>query len=103
MDVLEDDTGTYLVGLGQRLKLARQAKQLSQTDIADVLKVSRAAVSQWEAGQVEARLSKLRQAAAYLQISPSWLLTGEGPPFGGGMRAAENTPGAARAAGSARK
>lgn len=82
MDALGTETEMfYLMALGQRLKMARQARGLSQLEIANRVAVSRAAVSQWEAGQVEARLSKLRAAAIHLDISLGWLVDGHGAPF----------------------
>ena len=38
---------------GQKIKSAREAARMSQTTLADFAGVTRAAVSQWEAGQVQ--------------------------------------------------
>ena len=63
--------------IGERLKAARVASGLTQEELGVAVGVTRAAVSQWEAGQVQATLDKLQAAAARLQINLSRLLSGD--------------------------
>jgi transcriptional regulator with XRE-family HTH domain len=55
--------------LGERLKQARIARGLTQEQLGLAVGVTRAAVSQWEAGQVQATLQNLQAAAESLQIN----------------------------------
>ena len=70
-------------GAGARIRAARQARGMTQHDLADAVGVSRSAVAQWEtdrAGQVRANLARI---AAALGVSVGYLVTGgapDGPP-----------------------
>lgn len=63
----------------QLLKL-RTEQQLSQTDIANLLFVSRQAVSKWENGDTEPNLDKLIALARILNVSLENLITGSSNP-----------------------
>jgi transcriptional regulator with XRE-family HTH domain len=65
--------------IGERLKKAREEQGLTQEQLGREVGVTRAAISQWEAGQVEATLSKLGAAAKRLETNLGRLLTGEEP------------------------
>lgn len=55
--------------LGRALKSAREHRDLTQLDVAKALKVSRAAVSQWEAGTTEPSTENLINVCELLGIS----------------------------------
>ena len=63
----------------QLLKL-RTEQQLSQTDIANLLFVSRQAVSKWENGDAEPNLDNLIALARILNVSLENLITGSSNP-----------------------
>lgn len=63
----------------QLLKL-RTEQQLSQTDIANLLFVSRQAVSKWENGDTEPNLDNLIALARILNVSLENLITGSSNP-----------------------
>lgn len=63
----------------QLLKL-RTEQQLSQTDIANLLFVSRQAVSKWENGDTEPNLDNLIALASILNVSLENLITGSSNP-----------------------
>jgi transcriptional regulator with XRE-family HTH domain len=65
--------------IGQRIKMARNARQMTQTELAVAVGVTRAAVSQWELAEVEVTLSRLNRIAAELKTDVAWLLSGAGP------------------------
>ena len=65
--------------IGARLRLVREARGLSQLDVAEACAVTRAAVSQWEMGLSTAEDQNLELAAARLNCSHDWLRTGLGP------------------------
>ena len=56
--------------LGARIRAAREQAGLSQVQLADRLKVSKAAVSQWEHGQVQVSLERQLEIAAALGVNP---------------------------------
>ncbi|WP_300208235.1 XRE family transcriptional regulator [uncultured Streptococcus sp.] len=64
----------------QLLKL-RTEQQLSQTDIANLLFVSRQAVSKWENGDTEPNLDNLIALARILNVSLENLITGSSNPY----------------------
>ncbi len=61
-----------------RLKLARRRKSLTQQQVADVLRVSVQAVSQWESGQSMPALMRAMRLADLLDVDWNWL-EGAGP------------------------
>lgn len=67
-----------LVEMGRRIKMARRAASLSQAQLGEAVGVSRAAISQWEAGMVEPGLTRLRHAANHLGVDVGQLMTGTG-------------------------
>lgn len=65
--------------LGDRLRVARRATQLSQSQLAGKLGVAASAVAQWESPSgTLPRLDKLALLAAAVGVSVDWLLTGRG-------------------------
>ena len=63
--------------IGQRIKQARQAKGLSQTDLAAQTNVSQPTVANWENGAHAPRHGVLSKVSDILDAPQSWLL-GEG-------------------------
>ena len=66
-------------GLASRLRSVRSEKQLTQEKLAQLIGVSKGAVSQWELGDVT-RLGYERvfRLADVLSVEPRWLALGEG-------------------------
>lgn len=63
--------------LGARIKQARLSAKLTQQRLADKVRVTRSAVSQWETGDIEGiEASNLVAAAKALRVSVDWLLSG---------------------------
>ena len=67
-----------------RLRLARERKGLSQLDLSRLLGVSDGLAGQWERGQKEPSLSKLKDLARTLGVRIDWLLDLDGPNEGEG-------------------
>ena len=66
--------------IGDRIKIARKKAGLTQQKLAERVRVSRAAVAQWESGETKGlKPENLVLAAEKLAISIKWLATGEGP------------------------
>lgn len=62
-----------------RLRLARERKGLSQLDLSRLLGVSDGLAGQWERGQKEPSLSKLKDLARALDVRIDWLLDLDDP------------------------
>lgn len=63
----------------QRIQESRKKKGISQEQLAEVLGVSRQAVSKWESGQAMPELDKVIGMSDYFGVSTDWLLRGVGP------------------------
>lgn len=59
---------------GKRLKEVREAKGLSQIDLAKVLNTSRQNISRWELGQFEPNQETIVTIAKHFDISADYLL-----------------------------
>jgi transcriptional regulator with XRE-family HTH domain len=64
--------------IAQRIALARWKKDLSQSDLAEKVGVTRGAVGQWETGATEPSDANLRRVATETDTSYEWLATGRG-------------------------
>lgn len=64
-------------GIGQNLRTLRESRNMTQRELADMLKVSQTAIALWEKGVREPRLGQLRQIADALGVALADL-TGEG-------------------------
>ena len=62
--------------IGQRIKQARLAKNLTQEDLAEKIDISVAFLSRVERGNAHLNLRRLTQIAEVLKVSPGYLLTG---------------------------
>jgi transcriptional regulator with XRE-family HTH domain len=69
-----------MITLAVRLRVARAARGICQTELARLLRVGRKTVWSWEQGRTEPDASYVRLAAQHLGVSSAWLL--EGPPWG---------------------
>lgn len=66
------------MSLGERIKQARLAAELSQSQVADAVEVTVGAVSAWETGVAQGiRADTLFRLADLLRVSARWLATGE--------------------------
>jgi transcriptional regulator with XRE-family HTH domain len=66
--------GDQMTELGTRLRQARKDRGLSQKQLADCAGLVQSAISAFEAGEKEPRISTLQQLASCLQISTALLL-----------------------------
>lgn len=64
--------------IGTRIRSAREAITLNQTDLAKRLGVSQPTVSDWENGRTEPTVDNLRVLAVELEVYFEWLATGRG-------------------------
>ncbi|HEY2212299.1 MAG TPA: helix-turn-helix domain-containing protein [Bradyrhizobium sp.] len=62
----------------ERLESARRAAHLSQADLGKAVRVTRSAVSFWEAGKAIPEITRAEMVANVLNVSLDWLLSGEG-------------------------
>ena len=60
--------------IGERLKQLRTEKKLRQSDIAEIIGVSRGAYTQYELGLSEPDLSTIQQLASFFDVSTDYLL-----------------------------
>lgn len=78
------------MSISARIRTARREAGLSQSQLAELMKVTRSACSQWEQPNGTApRGSRLQRLATLLGVSVEWLATGRGTD---GSRAAYPTP-----------
>lgn len=71
----------YLVNVngtfGLRLREARRAAGLTQTDLAALVEVTQTTISCWELGETEPNIVKIRRLARVLKITVGYLLDAE--------------------------
>lgn len=72
------------MSFGENLKLIRKKNQLSQEGLAEMLEVSRQAVSKWELGEGYPEVDKLLLLSKKLNVSLDSLLGGENTADGSG-------------------
>lgn len=65
--------------LGSRIRHAREAKGMTQDDVASSFGIRRVSVTQWEAGTTKPAIGKLGELAELLGTTTAWLLEGQGP------------------------
>lgn len=66
------------MSLKQRFLAGREAKNLTQADVARLLGVTRNAVSMWEAGKAKPKLETMKVLANIFDVNFDWLATGNG-------------------------
>ena len=67
----------YLLLFGRRVKTARDELRLTQEELAKMVDVPKSALSAYENGKTDPRLSLLAPLASALRVSITWLATGE--------------------------
>lgn len=63
-----------MIKFEQRLKELRQEKSLSQTQLAEALRVSQRSISSWETGFRQPDFATLEKIAKYFDVSADYLL-----------------------------
>lgn len=61
---------------GKRLAEARDRAKMTQTDVADIFEIKKAAVSAWERGRNMPTVDRVAVMAAEFKVSVEWLITG---------------------------
>lgn len=74
MDWYGPDAATF----GDRVAAAREAADMTQAQLARRLGIKKTTVMAWEQDLSEPRANKLSMMSGVLNVSMSWLLTGEG-------------------------
>lgn len=64
--------------IGGRITRARNAIDLSTAQLARRLGIRTGTLTQWESDRSEPRANRLMMMAGLLNVSPTWLLTGQG-------------------------
>lgn len=79
---MSDDTtdwfGPEAATFGDRVAAAREAADMTQAQLARRLGVKKTTLMGWEQDLSEPRANKLSMVSGLLNVSMSWLLTGEG-------------------------
>ena len=60
--------------LGENIKKLREARNLSQVDLAKALSVSKQSLSNWENGITKPSVKMLMKIARYFSVTPDYLL-----------------------------
>ena len=60
--------------LGEKLQTLRRSRGLSQEQLAEILEVSRQAVSKWENGDSAPDLDRLRAICTYFGVTTDYLI-----------------------------
>ena len=63
--------------LGDKIKLYREKKRMTQNEVADILNVSPATISKYESGALEPNIESLKRLAELFEISIDELLSDE--------------------------
>jgi transcriptional regulator with XRE-family HTH domain len=66
-------------GVNSRLKLLRKAKKLTQDEVAEILSVTKSAISKFETGISSPSSATLKKIAALYDVSVDYLLSGDIP------------------------
>jgi transcriptional regulator with XRE-family HTH domain len=82
------DRAVPVFDMGDRLRKARDAAGLTQTELADALGIGRRSVSRYEDGHQTPKRWIVMAWAEVTGVPFEWLATGECPPFDGGQLAA---------------
>ena len=64
--------------LGERIVIARSARNLRQKELAEHFGITPVSVHQWESGQTQPDPRKITSLASVLGVSVEWLLSGQG-------------------------
>ena len=66
---------------GDKIKLYRENKKMTQNEVADILGVSSATISKYESGALEPNIESLKRLAELFEISIDELLNDEEKKF----------------------
>lgn len=69
------------MGIGDRIKVIRERKNLNQRDFASSIKISQPALAMFENGQRELKDIHIEQICSKYNVNETWLRTGEGEMF----------------------
>lgn len=64
--------------LGGRIVNAREAQDLTTSELADRMGIQTETLNKWETDRAEPQSNRLQTLAGLLEVSPAWLLTGAG-------------------------
>lgn len=78
MDSNDDWYGPETATFGDRLAAARDKTGMSQKDLTKRLGIKLSTLRSWEEDWAEPRANKLQMLSGLLNVSLTWLLTGEG-------------------------
>ena len=67
------------MSFGENLRMVRKERNISQEDLAELLNVSRQAVSKWEQGSGYPEMEKMITLAKTLNVSLDFLVSGQNP------------------------
>jgi transcriptional regulator with XRE-family HTH domain len=65
--------------IGERIRVARQERRITQEELASAVGVSRSAVAQWETGRSGQVTGNLARIAQVLGVGVEFLMHGSGP------------------------
>lgn len=68
-----------MMNTGEKIMQLRKDRKLSQEDLAEIVNVSRQAVSKWETGDAMPDTDKIVALADYFSVTTDWLLRGVAP------------------------
>lgn len=60
--------------IGERIRIARKAKELSQKELADKVSRTKNVISNWERGDNQPDADTIGKLCAALDVMPNWLL-----------------------------
>jgi len=66
----------FQMGFKDQLKAARNAKEYTGQQLADLLGMSKQTISHWEQGRYEPNLAQLALLTEFLEVSCDWLVLG---------------------------
>lgn len=78
----DDWYGPETATFGDRLAAAREKSGMDQKDLAKRLGIKLSTLKSWEEDWAEPRANKLQMLSGLLNVSLTWLLTGEGSGLG---------------------
>ncbi len=60
--------------LNDKIKTLREARKMSQTELAKEFNITKQTVSNWESGYINPSITKLKQLAEFFNVSTDYLL-----------------------------
>lgn len=80
LDISQDnsDTGAMKTTIGDRIRKARENKEIDQATLSDKVGIATRTLQRWEKGEQVPAGDFLMQIARWTGVRPDWLLTGQG-------------------------